>query len=49
MSEEKKETEFVVDPLSDDELEDVSGGNDIPNDCANGAGCCDGFANLSDS
>jgi hypothetical protein len=49
MSEEKKETEFLVEPISDDELEDVSGGNDVPNDCVSGSGCCDGFVNATDS
>lgn len=46
MSEEKKDqsTEFVVEPLSDEELEDVSGG-EAPDGCADGSGCCDGFVN----
>jgi hypothetical protein len=46
MSEEKKdqkaETEFVVEPLSDEDLEDVSGG-EAPDGCSNGSGCCDGL------
>ncbi len=43
MSEEQKEkdSEFVVEPISDDELEDVSGG-EAPDGCAGGSGCCDG-------
>jgi len=44
MSEERKEqdTEFVVDPLSDEELEDISGG-EAPDGCSDGSGCCDGL------
>ena len=44
MSEEKKDqnTEFVVEPLSDEELEDVSGGA-AESGCTDGSGCCDGF------
>lgn len=42
MSEEKKDQEFVVEPLSDEELEDVSGG-EAPDGCSDGSGCCDGF------
>jgi hypothetical protein len=50
MSEEKKEeekgAEFIVNPISDDELEDVSGGGSIADagGCSDGSGCCDGFA-----
>ena len=48
MAEEKKEqeTEFVVEPLSDEELEDVSGG-EAPDGCSNGSGCCDGLVDQS--
>lgn len=43
MSEERKDQEMVVEPLSDEELEDVSGG-EAPDGCSDGSGCCDGFA-----
>lgn len=46
MSEEKN-TEFVVEPLSDEELEDVSGG-EAPDGCSDGSGCCDGLISPSD-
>lgn len=36
MSEKDKNLDFVVNPLSDEELEDVSGGN-APESCANGS------------
>lgn len=36
MSEETKNLDFVVNPLSDEELEDVSGGN-APESCSNGS------------
>lgn len=42
MSEERKDQEMVVEPLSDEELEDVSGG-EAPDGCSDGSGCCDGF------
>ncbi|HVG09679.1 MAG TPA: hypothetical protein VNM67_18405 [Thermoanaerobaculia bacterium] len=52
MSEEKKDqqapeekTDFVFEPLSDEELEDVSGGG-APDGCTNGSGCCDGSHEL---
>jgi hypothetical protein len=50
MSEEKQQenTDFVVEPLSDDELEDVSGG-EVPDGCSNGSGCCDGLADAAAS
>jgi hypothetical protein len=52
MSEEKKEeqgAEFIVNPISDEELEDVSGGAVVADGgCTDGSGCCDGFAPVSD-
>ena len=47
MSEEKKDQEMVVEPLSDEELEDVSGG-EAPDGCADGSGCCDGFVSADE-
>jgi hypothetical protein len=46
--EKEQETEFVVDPLSDEELEDVSGGEALDS-CIGGSGCCDGFVNAVES
>lgn len=41
----KEGLDFVVDPLSDDELEDVSGGVRAPSaGCSDGSGCADGSA-----
>ncbi len=44
MSDEAKDlvSEFVVESISDDELEDVSGGEALDS-CVGGFGCCDGF------
>jgi hypothetical protein len=47
MSEETKKPEeegadFLVQPVSDEELEDVSGGAAVAG-CSDGSGCCDGF------
>jgi len=43
---EEESPDFVVEPLSDNELEDVNGGlAEIAKDggCAGGSGCSDGF------
>jgi hypothetical protein len=42
--EEESGAEFLVDPVSDDDLESVSGGLGKIDDggCANGSGCTDG-------
>jgi len=42
--ESEKHADFVTEPLSDDDLEDVSGGM-LAGDCADGIGsCCNGSA-----
>jgi hypothetical protein len=40
---EEKKVDFVVDPLSDEDLDDVSGGA-TDGGCSDGGGCSSGYA-----